>query len=336
MFPPTEAPSLRPASQGVFDEAGEILTLSVLADAPIQSNSANENFGNYKRLNVAKTRNREKQSLLLFDLSYVAKSFGQLISEATLSLYLVSTENSDVSGITLKKMSHTDWTEDEVSWKNVPGGIGSDEAIISFVDRLQEGTWYEIDVTAAVQDALENNEPLLGIRLVSDSDNMDVYFGSREREKEPPQLVIDGRTLEPTGQPTPRPTTMPTHEPMVPLDCMDKRGTFVTHTGAEEPCSWLSIGGSLTKAFNCQGGARNEVAMFCQAQCSAYNGCDDLHCEDKVGSYENHMGYKVQCSWLLTGPLKIERNCGAETFSVTELGMRCQKTCGDYNGCRTS
>ena len=117
------------------------------------------------------------------------------------------------------------------------------EPTISFADGLEHSAWYDINVTAAVRDALENREPLLGIRIVaSENDTGAFYFGSRERAREPPQLVVCWTTAAFTGRPTDRPTFVPTSSPATltsaprpgppaPLDCMDGRGTFVAITG---------------------------------------------------------------------------------------------------------
>ena len=117
------------------------------------------------------------------------------------------------------------------------------------------------------------------------------------------------RTIAPSPRPNNTPTRSPTVSPTVPLDCMDKKGTFVTHTAENQPCSWLSTGnGSIKKGFNCGQDQTNEeeAAMFCQAQCSAYNGCDDLHCRDMSGTYMTHIGWTAQCSWLKTGAGEAE------------------------------
>ncbi|KAL3780518.1 hypothetical protein ACHAW5_007164 [Stephanodiscus triporus] len=141
-----------------------------------------------------------------------------------------------------------------------------------------------------------------------------------------------------TDTPTYSPTQTLTISPVLALDCMDKRGKFVAHTGESQPCSWLDEGdGSLKKELNCQD--QSEAIMLCQASCSAQNGCDDMHCIDMGGTYATHTGWTAECSWLLTGQgtLNLELNCGGKPeYPITELGKRCQATCGDYNGCNTS
>jgi len=96
----------------------------------------------------------------------------------------------------------------------MPGGDGQDEPVVAFVDTLESNLWYDIDVTAAVLDAIKNQESYLGLRLTTDgSDSIDVYFGSRERLNEPPTLVVDSRTGDPTYQPTDYPTYFPSMAP---------------------------------------------------------------------------------------------------------------------------
>ena len=110
-------------------------------------------------------------------------------------------------------MARGDWTERGVAWDDVAGNEGTidDEPTISFVDDLEGGASYNVYVTAAVRDALENHEPRLGIQIVaSDNDMGAFYFGLRERAREPSWLVVRWRTAAPTGQPTDRPTFVPT------------------------------------------------------------------------------------------------------------------------------
>ena len=359
--PMTTAPTPHPESKGVFNDSGDILTLTVFADASVSQRDGDENFGDNERLNVENDPYgggmRERQSLLLFDLTFVAKSFGNVVGKATLRIYLVN--GSDLGGVVLKKMTYTNWTEDDVTWNTAQGGNGLDEPTISFVDSINNSSWYDIDTTAAVRDALENGESHIGIRIVSD-DKVDVYFASKERITKQPLLIVDSRTIDPTIAPTKSPfdyttleiastpptqaptssppTQTPSKSPVLALDCMDKRGKFVTHTGESQPCSWLDVGnGSLKKELNCQD--QSEAALFCQATCSASNGCDDMHCIDMAGTYVTHTGWTAECTWLLTGQgaLKLEQNCGGiPDYPITELGKRCQATCGDYNGCNTS
>ena len=93
---------------GRFDESGNVLTLAPIMDASVSRKRGDENFGNSKRLYVANDGGGEWQSLLLFDLSLVAESFGPVVGVAMLSVYL--TWGSDSVWATFRKMARGDWT----------------------------------------------------------------------------------------------------------------------------------------------------------------------------------------------------------------------------------
>lgn len=127
-----------------------------------------------------------------------------------------------------------------------------------------------------------------------------------------------------------------TTSPTMVIDCIDKKGKFKTPSGASQYCTWLSEGkGDLKKELNCQ--ESNEALYFCQASCSAYNGCDSMHCTDMPGLYATFSGWLAECTFLTTtgqGLLRLEQNCGGVAgYPITEIGKRCQATCSDYNGC---
>ena len=76
---PTLAPTPHPATKGILDETGQLLTVSALADATIEQRMSWHNFGTSKRLNVKSNdpggNPVEKQALLKFDLSYAKELF---------------------------------------------------------------------------------------------------------------------------------------------------------------------------------------------------------------------------------------------------------------------
>jgi hypothetical protein len=302
MVPTSGEPTPHPATKGIYTNEG-VLTLSTLADASTSQKYYDTNEGDSKRLNVANEDGllKAKQSLLLFDLSYVAKTL-PVVSLAKLRIYCVVGSESGAAGIVLKKMASTNFTEYDVSWSTMPGGDGQDEPVVAFVDTLESNQWYDIDVTAAVLDALKNQESYLGLRLTTDgSDSIDVYFGSKERLNEPPTLIVDSRTGDPTYQPTDYPTYFPSMAPVHHFDCMNRKGKFTTHEGEREPCSWLEVGnGALKKEMNCKD-VTSEAAVFCQNSCSAHNGCDDLHCTDMSGKSALVLFYHVHAGVLYKG-----------------------------------
>lgn len=294
---PSRSPTLAPKNyEGQRDASGKLLTLIPYADATVSQNDPDEAYGDSLVLRVSP----EMQSLLLFDLSYVSKNFGTTFGSAMLRLY--ATQGTPSGGVTFKQMTGANWDEKSVTWHKTPGREGSTELILAFLNSVGADEWYEVDVTAAIRDTLEHGQKYLSIRLTTD--DTDVSFASKEREDVHPQLVVDANTLPPTLKPTYapssiEPTSSPSTSPVVPIDCLDKKGKFKTNTGESQSCTWFDVGnGALKKELNCVSG---EAKLFCQSQCGNYNGCDDMTCEDRAGSYATHTGWTAECSWLTTG-----------------------------------
>ncbi len=332
LFEPTtpapDVPLLRP-HQGTLDETGKVVTIIASEDATVSQIDEKENYGDSIRLFVDSTPDAEMQALIVFDLSYIEQLIS-LINRAELHIY--ARQGSPYGGVEFKKMLDTEFRQGAVNWNNMPGD-GTGEPTIAFLDNVADDTWYKVDVTAAVKAAFMNGEERLGIRIVSSESHFS--FASKDTNRLQPALVIDSRTKPPTSAPVPKPTPYPTASPVITLDCMDKKGFFVSHAGESKSCSWFDVGnGEQKKELNCKGN-NSEASIFCQSQCSAYNGCDTLTCDDKSGSYLSHTGVKERCPWLLTGAgtLKLEQNCGTSEYPITELGKRCQATCAQYNEC---
>jgi hypothetical protein len=304
--------------QGRLDDTGKMITLLATEAATVSQSNEKMNNGESVTLFVDSTPGAELQALIIFDLSYAEQSLNT-IGSSILRLY--ARQGSPFGGgVEFRKMFEEGYFR-EVS-----------EPTIAFLDEVADETWYEIDMTAAVQDAVLHGEGQLGIRIISSESRFS--FASKDTDRYQPELVIDLTTKRPTNAPTSPPTHSPTASPVISLDCMDSKGLFVTHTGESQGCSWFEVGnGEQKKELNCKG--YSEAAIFCQSQCSAFNGCDSMTCDDKSGSYFSHTGLKERCSFLLTGAgtLKLEQNCGTEKYPTTELGKRCQATCSDYNGC---
>ena len=327
---PSRAPTKSPKKhEGRFDNTGKLLLLEPYADATVAQADKDENYGDSLVLRVAPSDNK-MQSLLLFDLSFVSKSFGTTFGKASLRLY--ATGGSTSGGLTFKQMDGANWKENKITWDSIPGGEGSDELILSFLYNVVPDTWYDIDVTAAVRDALERGRQYLSIRITSD--DAEVSFASKERDDVPPKLIVDSETASPTSRPTyspsaspsmspAEPTLTPTLNPIVPLDCYDHKGRFKTISGESQSCSWFDVGdGALKKELNCNDG---EARMFCQAQCSEYNGCDDMTCEDRAGSYSTHSGWTAECSWLLSGQGEILIDHNSIHIPFTMLTLTCSR-----------
>lgn len=327
-FPPDDDGIRLRKHQGRLDETGKLMTIVAVEDATVSQRNEKGNYGDSLRLYVDSSEGAEMQSLVVFDLSYVEQTIS-FIGGASLHIY--ARKGSPFGGVEFKKMFNTEFRQGAIKWNNMLGD-GTSEPTIAFLDDVDDETWYEVDVTAAVRAAFLNGEERLGIRIVSSESHFS--FASKDTDRFQPALVIDSRTKPPTNAPVPQPTPKPTGRPVVPLDCIDSKGFFVAHTGESKSCSWFDIGNSeQKKELNCKD--NSEAALFCQSQCSAYNGCDAITCDDKSGSYMSHTGLRERCPWLLTGAgtLKLEQNCGTSEYPITELGKRCQATCANYNGC---
>ena len=326
--PPTAGIRLR-KHQGRLDETGKVLTIVAVEDATISQKNEKANYGDSARLFVDNSQDAEMHALILFDLSYVEQSIN-MIGKAMLHIY--ARQGSLFGGVEFKKLFDIDFRQGAINWNKLLVDEKS-EPTIAFLDDVDDETWYDVDVTAAVRAAFLNGEKRLGIRIVSSESYF--TFASKDTDRFQPTLVIDSRTEPPTIAPIPQPTTNPTGSPVITLDCMDSKGFFVAHTGESQPCSWFGVGnGEQKKELNCK--KNSEAAIFCQSQCSAYNGCETITCEDKSGSYMSHTDRRERCEWLLTGAgtLKLEQNCGTTEYPITELGRRCQNACSNYNECK--
>ena len=152
---------------GRFDESGNVLTLAPIADVSVSQKGGDKNVGDSNRLYVANDGGREWQSLLLFVLALVAKSFGTVVGVAALSVY--SAWDSDSGALAFRKMARCNRAECGVAGDDVAGNDGTrdNKLMISFVEYCESDAWCRVDVTAAVRNALENREPRLGIRSTS-------------------------------------------------------------------------------------------------------------------------------------------------------------------------
>ena len=118
-----------------------------------------------------------------------------------------------------------------------------------------------------------------------------------------------------------------------------------------------------------------ELGTMCPYTCGLYNGCDgilasmsvvqsmqnnnaldtndneDNECSDENGEFKNHLLNPKTCEWLDNDKDghtdRKDKNCGGRpvvdevmggtvVYPTTELGNKCRKTCGLYNGCGAS
>ncbi|EJK67418.1 hypothetical protein THAOC_11552, partial [Thalassiosira oceanica] len=151
-------------------------------------------------------------------------------------------------------------------------------------------------------------------------------------------------TAKPTEVPTARPTYWPTHPP---ITLSPVKGYFAIHSKSydatpsptREPTTPRPTTLRPTRDPTARPTTDPPVATV-QLPPPAPAGCADVR-----GEYTNHLLNPKTCQWLHNGrdekTLRKDKNCGGTVtddqgtikYEVTELGMRCKATCGEYNGC---
>ncbi len=155
--------------------ASHVLQFTPIADAAVDGQLPADNFGLQPHLAV--DGSPAKESYLKFDLS----GLDGPVSVATLRLYVT---NDSEQGGSIARMTGTGWSETTVTYKDRPA---IDGPILSTLERVDEGRWYEFDVTAAV-----TGNGIVSLGLMSKHDN-GVSYASRENAAFAPQLVVRQR-----------------------------------------------------------------------------------------------------------------------------------------------
>ena len=150
-----------------------VLTFSPVADTYIASDVPSSNFGATPSMTI--DGSPESNALLKFDVSGLN---GKIVASAKLRLYCV---NGSSSGGDFHKLSDTSWDETAVTWNQPPGT--PDPGVLDSLGSVQSGSWYEVDVTAAV-----TGDGLVGIEGLS-SDLDGARYSTREGSA-PPQLIL--------------------------------------------------------------------------------------------------------------------------------------------------
>jgi PKD repeat protein len=193
-------------------------TFTPIADAQVKSTSASSNYGTLSslRLRNGGTSSDSYRSYLKFDVSGLSGP----ATSAKLRLFV--TDESPDGGSAYKVDSG--WGESTITWANAPAlGTGS----LGGAGATTNGTWAEIDVTAAVT----GNGPV-SFALATTSSNSS-YYTSREGATNKPQLVVGGSGSPPPGPvaPTADFTATPTSGP-APLT------VGFTDASTETPTAW--------------------------------------------------------------------------------------------------
>lgn len=142
-------------------------------DATIRQTSPTRNFGSRTSLEV--DGSSPKDTLMRFDVSGIG---GASVASAVLRVYV--TDRSPVGG-NFFLVNDTSWNEGTVTWQNAPSAGASLGSLGSVVS----GTWYEVDVIAAV-----SGDGPLSVRVSSTNGNGADYASKEHNSGNAPQLVI--------------------------------------------------------------------------------------------------------------------------------------------------
>ncbi|WBC15000.1 DNRLRE domain-containing protein [Micromonospora sp. WMMA1998] len=162
------------------------VTFTPVADTYVQSDAAGTNYGTATQIVVDNSPVR--RMFLRFTVSGVSGT----ITNATLRLRTISGNDGSNVGGTVRAMSSTTWSETGTTWNNQPAVDG---ATMGSIGSVGAGSWYEVDVTAAVTG---NGTFSFGATSTS-SDG--AYHSSRESGGNAPQLVITTGSTPPSGDP---------------------------------------------------------------------------------------------------------------------------------------
>ncbi|MEV0005118.1 DNRLRE domain-containing protein [Micromonospora sp. NPDC050980] len=162
------------------------VTFTPVADTYVQSDTAGTNYGTATQIVVDTSPTR--RMFLRFTVSGVSGT----VTSAKLRLRTISGNNGSDVGGTVRAMSSTSWSETGTTWNNQPAVDG---ATLGSIGSVGPGTWYEVDVTAAVTG---NGTFSFGATSTS-SDG--AYYSARESGGNAPQLVVTTGSTAPSGDP---------------------------------------------------------------------------------------------------------------------------------------
>jgi hypothetical protein len=186
-LPPTSTPTSAPVS------CGAPVTLISAADAWLDQNSANNNYGSDSILKVqTKQSNQNMRALVRFTAP--ALPAGCVVQSATLRLYAPSYS----SGRTLQAWQvAASWAENGVTWSNQPATTGA-AALGSSGSGWRE--WEVTELVRAMYAGQAHHGFLIRDAVEGASSSAEQQFHSREKGETPPELVLAfGPVAAPSG-----------------------------------------------------------------------------------------------------------------------------------------
>jgi hypothetical protein len=165
-------------------------TLVTVADAFVQSTSANTNFGTSSSLKV------DADGVFTSYLRFVIPPTGGSIVSASLRIFPTS---SQTPGYDVYSVSDDSWSETGIKWNNAPAMSGTKAGSSG---RVTANTVTAVDITSLIDDALLNNGGRLNLGLATTGTTA-LTLSSRQGAN-PPQLLVVSTAPPPDSTP---PTT---------------------------------------------------------------------------------------------------------------------------------
>lgn len=174
------------------------VNLTPIADTYVDIRYQNSNFGSAR---ISKVDNSPREE------SYLKFQRGDLNGIVTSAKLRVYVTNPSISGGSVAKMSNVNWSESTITYNNRPA---IDGVVLSTLKQVNQGQWYEFDVTKAV-----TGNTILSFGMTSNnSDGVD--YASREDIVRSPRLIITllniisstPTTIVASPTPTPTPTAI--------------------------------------------------------------------------------------------------------------------------------
>ncbi|WP_221392879.1 ELWxxDGT repeat protein [Dyadobacter sp. NIV53] len=169
--------------------AKEDVVISPVADAyvrnvPLETN----NFGTEPELGIKASSlpSYQRKTYLKFPLSSVND-----FTSAKLRIYGHNLENNINVILAATGVENDSWTETGINWLNAPSGNGP---VLDSVTVNSQLSYYELDVTDFVKTQLDGDKTASFLLTNPTSQNIRLFFNSRENAANPPQLVLVNQT----------------------------------------------------------------------------------------------------------------------------------------------
>jgi TGF-beta propeptide len=183
--------------------AAHAITLPVTDDTFARKDSPNAQSGSAAALSVDnRNLNRERITYALFDLALLPPN--ATVHQAVLRVFV--NQVSQPGTLHVQVVTGGAWTEQSLTWNTAPATDAVPAVMVS-IFATDQGSYVSVDVTAVVQEWVNNTQPNLGLALRGASPALNITLDSKENTNtsHPMELevVLEGGPTRPQGPPGP-------------------------------------------------------------------------------------------------------------------------------------